>query len=170
MAECIYCGKALANSHTTCLICSFPVQGTDEEKYKFLYLKSIPLQAEMSNVEDGLKKSRTSFYVAAGVAFLSAILAAAGAVQVSKPGLTLAIVMLTAALGIIFIVLGIFLKKSPLIISIIGFALALLFLHGGILGIVIILLLAYGTWCAVKYNSAKRKFDTLSHKMSQYEK
>lgn len=168
--DCTYCSKNLPTDSAVCPGCSFPAQGTDGEKYKFLYMKSIPLAAEMTQAEDGTKRSRTAFFVAAGIAFLNALLVISGILpeNIYHSYVNVIAAVLLAVIGVVFILLGVFLRKHPLAASLIGFILALIFFHRSILGVIIIVVLGYGMWCALKYNSVKRKFDTLSGKMSKY--
>ena len=160
----------MQENYAACPACGFPCHGSDGEKHKFLYMKSIPLRTEMDSAEEGVKKSRGALFVAAGIAFLNVLLGMSGVMTLDDPRLNTVALILVGLSGLIFLGLGIFIKKNPMIVSIIGLALAAALLHRSVLGIIIILVLAHGTWCAVKYNSTKHKFDTLSRKMSQYSK
>lgn len=119
----------------------------------------------MVNAESGLKKARWAMFAAAVIAFLDA---SVNIGRLDMPEIMLFFVT-TVALGVIFLALGIFFRKHSLILSIAGLVFSIIFINS-ILGVVVILLLAYGVWCATTYNKAKLRLDTIKCKMLDYNK
>ena len=142
------------------------MNGTNEEKHNFLYMKSIPMKTDMINAEEGARKSRTALYVAGGLAFLNSVFVLSNLVGAENSREKTFLITLTATLGVVFIVLAILHKKHRFAISVAGLILAIVFMHGSLIGIATICALAYGAWCAYKYDSAKRKYEVLAVKMN----
>lgn len=167
MKECPYCNKVTDPGKGECL-CGFPAGGTREQKYQFLFGKSMTLKSQMEKSAKGVHNSQIAIFTAAGVALLNSVLLLAGIFHTSAPEHQTTAVVLTAVVGVCFVALGFLHRKSPLPISVAGLLLSVVFFRTSIVGLVLIVLLGYGVWCAAVNLRAKRRYAALQRLLSEY--
>lgn len=157
MIDCPYC-KQTANPDNNCA-CGYPIAGSKEDKCKFLQTKRIVIKATTDQTDTHIRRSR---YVLFGVAGLCL---ASGLMNVNADSRELTIRIL---LVIIFTVLGIFVRKSPLVVSIIGTCAIVLtgfFGLAGIICLIMMLILLYISISDMKANEKIDKIDSLINKI-----
>lgn len=159
--ECICCKNQVTENSTNCKFCNFPFLGTEEEKAKHIGMFIVNKRV-ISESEDSLEKNQYLLYIVSAFTFLSAIL-----FFVNNKGFYLETII-NVFIGTVIFLCGFFLKRKPLLFTIIPLLLILsvytlnylinpdTLFNGIVFKLLIIISLSYNVFLIERSNSFKK--------------
>ncbi len=164
LKECICCKNEVLENSINCKFCDFPFDGTDDEKSKHIGMFIVNKRV-ISETEDSLEKNQYLLYIVSVITFLSAII-----FFMKYEGFYIETVI-NIFVGTVIFLCGFFLKRKPLMLTIIPLVLifsiyslnylidpSTLF-NGIIFKSIIIISLSYNVYLIEKSNSFKKNYN-----------
>ena len=157
--KCYDCGREISDATETCQGCGCP---TDKQRAAVcLGARLLTEEIEAESSLDQLRKAKIAMFVAAFFAVLGAVVVlthAAGNIIM----LAMGIFMVILACG--YVVLALYIRKAPLVLSVVGLVLGLFF-AGGVPGLVVIGTMALSVFFSILYTRSMNRIDTLKRKI-----
>jgi hypothetical protein len=161
LIECICCNNEVFIESDNCRLCDFPFSGSEVEKSKHIG-KFIVNKRIISSSEDSLENNQYLLCFISAITFLSAII-----MFTNSNGFVIETLM-NFAIGIVILLCGFFLKKRPILLTIIPLFLILgiyllnyildpsTLIKGIVFKVIIISSLIYNVFLIQKSNSFKK--------------
>lgn len=161
--RCDYCGKEVPELEEKCPACYCPRQSGGEEMRNFLQGKLLSAELEAEDAMEHVSKGRYFFYAIAVLFLLySIVLLARNSYGGESLGMGIAGILFACA----FVSFGIFLRKNPLLFSIIGLLCSFLF-FGSILWIVSMVVMGLCLYFAYTYKMTQKQLQRIRMKLDE---
>lgn len=161
--KCYYCGKEVSDTAEKCPVCYCPLQDGKKDAYEFAQSKLRIVELESEDSLERVAKGRYVFYGIAILFLLQTILVFA---RGSYGEHTLSMGIAGGILTAIFAAFGFFLLKSPMVFSIIGFAVSFLF-FGSLIWVVSLIVMGLCIYYSYNYMKVQKQLQEIKNKLSR---
>lgn len=164
MMKCPYCYVESGTVVSVCDRCGFPFDRDKEAQWKFLYCKSMVLQAELDDATDLVSKSK---YIVFGSAALMAIDAASILSQSADSAWMTGFGITYALIAGVCVCLGWTIESHPWRNTFVGLACSIVFMGGGLWGLASVPVMIACICLALAYKKKRKRLAELHLSMNR---